>query len=101
MFKRIVTILKQLMGFQSIPASVPAETTVSKPVKQPRVKSGQASQSAKSTPAAQKPKRKPKAAQSTKAASSRKPAQKSAPAKRGQSGKQPATPASKTRQHAK
>jgi electron transfer flavoprotein alpha/beta subunit len=83
MFKRIVTILKQLMGFQSIPASVPAETTVSKPVKQPRVKSGQASQSAK---------RKPSATQSTKAAPSRKRASKPAQTTSGKRGRPRKTP---------
>ena len=57
--------------------------------------------SATKAPAKRKPKPKTSAAQSTKAASSRKPAQKSAQAVRGQSGKQPATPARKTRQHAK
>ena len=92
MFKRIVTILKQLMGFQSIPASEPAETTVSKSVKQPRVKSGQASQSAKSAPVAQKPKRKPKAAPSTTPAKSRKPASKPAQTTSGKRGRPRKTP---------
>ena len=58
----------------------------------------------RSKPAAPKAKRKPKAAPSTKAASSPKPKQKPAqPAAKasGVNGKQPATRASKTRQHAK
>jgi hypothetical protein len=52
-----------------------------------------------STPAKAKRKYVRKAAPSTKAVASRKPAQKAA--KRGQTGKSAATPARKTRQHAK
>jgi hypothetical protein len=54
-----------------------------------------------STPAKAKRKYVRKAAPSTKAVASRKPVQKAAPAKRGQTGKSAATPARKTRQHAK
>ncbi len=54
-----------------------------------------------STPAKAKRKYVRKAVPSTKAVASRKPVQKAAPAKRGQTGKSAATPARKTRQHAK
>ena len=77
-------------------------SNTSAPIRGGKDKSQDAQEQPQSAP--QKPKRKPKAAQSTKPAASRKPKQKPArPAAKasGASGKQPATRASKTRQHAK
>jgi hypothetical protein len=81
--------LKRLVAlFWSVPETPPAVVNTKQPA-QP------------STPAKAKRKYVRKAAPSTKAVASRKPVQKAAPAKRGQTGKSAATPARKTRQHAK
>ena len=82
----------------------PGASNTSAPTRGGKGKSQVAQVQRQSKPVAQKPKRKPKAAPSTTAASSRKPKQKPArPAAKasGANGKQPATRASKTRQHAK
>jgi hypothetical protein len=91
MFKRLVTLVRGLMGCQSTgPSSLTVEqhSLSAKPL---RAKSTQASQDAQA-PAKSKPKRKPKAASQTTQVKSRKAAQKAAqttPGNRGQSSKTP------------
>ena len=94
MFKRLVMLVRGLMGCQS---TAPSSLTVEQPspsAKRSRAKSTQASQDAQA-PAKSKPKRKPKAAQSTSAVKSSKAAQKPAqttPGKRGRPRKTIALP---------
>ena len=110
MLKRLITAIARLLGLQTQPLDNPAQPTPTaglahqEPTQPRGNKRSVAATKRQSKPVAQKPKRKPSAAPSTKAAASRKPKQKPAqPAGKasGASGKQPATRASKTRQHAK
>ena len=106
----VLSALKQMVNgrtqasMDQTPQAQPGASNTSAPTRGGKRKSQAAQVQRQSKPVAQKPKRKPKAAPSTTAASSRKPKQKPAqPAAKasGASGKQPATRASKTRQHAK
>lgn len=106
--RNIMRAIARLLGLQTKPLVSPVQPTpiaghAPQEPTQPRgnKRSAQATKPRKSVPAAKKPSSKPKAAQSTKAASSRKAAPKSVPKTSGASGKQQATRASKTRQHAK
>jgi hypothetical protein len=106
--RNIMRAIARLLGLQTQSTDSPAQPTLTagpalqEPI-QPRgsKRSAATTKPRKSPSATKKPSSKAKVAQSTKAASSRKAAPKSAPAARGQSGKQPATPARRTRQHAK
>lgn len=92
----VIAYIRTMMG-DAMPTQ-PAGLVLQEPMTQ----TGKASTASATKPRAKrKPKPKLSAAQSTTQGKSRKPAQKSAQAVRGQSGKQPATPARKTRQHAK
>jgi hypothetical protein len=113
MFKRVVSILKRLMGCQPTAQSLPTEATASNSVKRSPAQSGQASKDApttrrprKSSPAPTQRKPKTEAVQPTTAV--RKPGKKKPTARQvamvSQSkptGSKSATPARKTRQHAK
>jgi hypothetical protein len=113
MFKRVVSILKRLMGYQPTTQSLPMEATVSNSVKPSRVKSSQASKVAptsrrprRQSPAPTQRKQKTEAAPSTTAA--RKPGKKKPTARQvamvnqsKQTGSKSKTAASKTRQHVK
>ena len=106
--RNIMRAIARLLGLQTQPTDSPAQPTLTAgpALQEPTQARGNkrsvpATKPRKSQSATKKPSSKPKAAQSTKAASSRKAEPKSAPAARGQSGKQPATPARRTRQHAK
>ena len=106
--RNIMRAIARLLGLQTKPLDSPVQpmpTAGHAPQEptQPRgnKRSAQATKPRKSAPALKKPSSKPKAAQSTKAASSRKAAPKSAPKTSGATGKQPATPVRRTRQHAK
>jgi len=100
-------VIARLLGLITQPSVKPVQPTptagpASKEPTQPRGNKRSAPTSTRQPQSATKKRSsKPKAAQSTTAASSRKAAPKSAPAGRGQTGKQPATPARRTRQHAK
>jgi hypothetical protein len=107
MFKRIVTILKQLMGYPSIPASEPQVLTPSSNANKQRAKSGQASAKPRKSSPARTP-RKPKQETAPSTTAARKPGKKKPTARQvamvSQSkptGSKSKTPASKTRQHAK
>ena len=99
--------IARLLGTLTQPLEVPVQPTpTAGPVsKEPTIQRGSKRSAQTSTrqpqSATKKRSSKPKAAQSTTQASSHKAAPKSAPAGRGQTGKQPATPARRTRQHAK
>jgi hypothetical protein len=90
MFKRLVTLVRGLMGCQS---TAPSSLTVEQPspsAKRSRVKSTPASPQVAPNPVKSKTKRKPRVAQSTTQAKSRKAAPKPAqtiPGSRGQSSK--------------
>jgi len=106
--RNIMRAIARLLGLTTQPTEVLAQPTpTAGPAPQVRTRARGSKPSAATTKprqsksATKKPSSKAKVAQSTKAASSRKAAKKSAPAARGQSGKQPATPARRTRQHAK
>jgi len=105
--RNIMRAIARVLGLTTQPLVKPVQQTpTAGPVsKEPTARRGNKRSAQTSTqqpqPATKKRSSKPKAAQSTTAASSRKAAPKSAPAGRGQSGKQPATPARRTRQHAK
>jgi hypothetical protein len=107
--RNLITAIARLLGVQTQPSETPAQPTpTAGPARQVRTRKAGNKPSAQTTKprrqsksATKKLSSKPKAAQSTKAASSPKAVKKSAPAARGQSGKQPATPARRTRQHAK
>jgi hypothetical protein len=106
--RNIMRAIARLLGLTTQSSDNPAQPTLTagpalQEPTQPRgnKRSAQATKPRKSAPARKKPSSKPKAAQSTKAASSRKAAPKSAPKTSGATGKQRATPARKTRQHAK
>ena len=105
--RNIMRAIARLLGIQTQPLEVPVQPTpTAGPVnKEPTTPRGSKRSAQTSTQqpqsATKKRSSKPKAAQSTTQASSRKAAPKSAPAGRGQTGKQPATPARRTRQHAK
>ena len=91
MFKRLVTLVRGLMGCQSmVPFSLTAEQP-SPSVKRSRVKSTQTCQDVQ-VPVKSKPKRKSKVAQSTSAVKSRKVVQKPAQTIRGNLGQLPKTP---------
>ena len=95
MFKRLVTLVRGLMGCQS---TVPSLLTVEQPLpsaKRSRVKSTQASPDAQA-PAKSKTKRKSKVAQSTTPVKSRKAAPKPAQTTRGNLGRLSKTPALQT-----
>jgi hypothetical protein len=96
MFKRLVMLVRGLMGCQS---TAPSSLTVEQPllsVKRSRVKSTQASLQAALNPAKLKPKRKPKVAQSTTQVKSRKAEPKPAQTTRGNLGQLSKTPAPQT-----
>ena len=96
MFKRVVMLVRGLMGCQS---TAPSSLTVEQPspsVKRSRAKSTQASPQAALNPAKLKPKRKPKVAQSTTQVKSRKAAPKPAQTTRGNLGQLSKTPAPQT-----
>ena len=103
----VLSALKQMVNgrtqasMDQTPQAQPGANNTSVPTRGGKAKSQAAQAQRQSQPAKPKPKRKPKAAQSTKAASSRKAEPKPARKTSGQSGKQPATPARRTRQHAK
>lgn len=102
MLKRLITAIARILTMMGGATPTQPAGPVSQEPTQPNGKASIAS--ATKAPAKPKPKRKPSAAQSTKPAASRKPKQKPArPAAKasGVNGKQPATRASKTRQHAK
>ncbi len=106
--RNIMRAIARLLGLQTKPLVSPVQPTptagpVLQEPTQPRgnKRSAATTKPRKSPSATKKPSSKPKAAQSTKAASSRKAEPKSAQAESGRSGKQPATPARRTRQHAK
>ncbi len=106
--RNIMRAIARLLGLTTQPTEVPAQPTptagpaLQEPTRPRGNKRSVATTKPRKSPSAtKKPSSKAKVAQSTKAASSRKAAPKSAPAARGQSGKQPATPARRTRQHAK
>ncbi len=107
--RNIMRAIARLLGLTTQPTEVPAQPTptAGPALQEPTRPRGNKRSVATTKPrlpsksATKKPSSKAKVAQSTKAASSRKAEPKSAPAARGQSGKQPATPARKTRQHAK
>ena len=106
--RNIMRAIARLLGLQTQPLVSPAQPTpiAGHALQEPTVprgnkRSAQATKPRKSAPARKKPSSKPKAAQSTKVASSRKAAPKSAPKTSGATGKQQATPVSKTRQHVK
>jgi hypothetical protein len=91
MFKRLVTLVRGLMGCQSMaPSSLTAEQP-SPSAKRSRAKSTQACQNAQA-PAKLKPKRKSKAVQSTTVVKSRKPAPKPAQTTPGSRGRPRKTP---------
>ena len=91
MFKRLVTLVRGLMGCQStVPFSLTAEQP-SPSVKRSRVKSTQTCQDVQ-VPVKSKPKRKSKVAQSTSAVKSRKVVQKPAQTIRGNLGQLSKTP---------
>jgi len=106
--RNLITAIARLLGLTTQPLETPVQPT---PIvgRAPQVRTRQAgnkpsvavTKPRKSKSVTAKPSSKPKAAQSTKAASSPKAVKKSAPAESGRSGKQPATPARRTRQHAK
>ena len=106
--RNIMRAIARLLGLTTKPLVSPVQPTptagpvLQEPI-QPRgnKRSAQATKPRKSAPARKKPSSKPKAARSTKVVSSRKAAPKSVPKTSGASGKQQATPARKTRQHAK
>ena len=95
MFKRLVTLVRGLMGCQSTAPSLSQEVQPSPSAKPLRAKSTQASQDAQA-PVKSKPKRKLKAAQPTSAVKSRKAAQKPAQTTRGSRGQLSKTPAPQT-----
>ena len=96
MFKRLVTLVRGLMGCQSTaPSSLTAEQP-SPSAKRSRAKSTPASQDAQA-PVKLKPKRKPKAAPSTTQAKSQKAEPKPVQMESGKLGQSPKTLASKTR----
>jgi hypothetical protein len=106
--RNIMRAIARLLGFTTQPTDNPVQPTptagpaLQEPTRPRGNKRSVATTKPRKSPSAtKKPSSKPKAAPSTKAASSPKAAKKSAPAARGQSGKQPVTPARKTRQHAK
>jgi hypothetical protein len=101
MFKRLVMLVRGLMGNRSMAPSLLRAEQPSPNAKPLRVKSTPVSRQAARRPASQKPKSKASAAPQTKAAVSRKQTPKAAPAKSGAAGKPQAIPASKTRHHAK
>jgi hypothetical protein len=93
MFKRLVTLVRGLMGCQS---TAPSSLTVEQPslsAKRSRAKSTQVSPQAALNPAKSKPKRKSKAAQPTSAAKSRKAAPKPVQTTPGSRGRPRKTPA--------
>jgi hypothetical protein len=93
MFKRLVMLVRGLMGCQS---TVPSTLQVEQPspsAKRSRAKSTQVSPQAAPNPAKLKPKRKSKAAQPTSVAKSRKAAQKPAQTTPGSRGRPRKTPA--------
>jgi hypothetical protein len=93
MFKRLVMLVRGLMGRQS---TAPSMLTVEQPspsVKPLRAKRTQASPKAVRQPASKSAKRKPKAAQPTTAAKSRKPASKPAQTTSGKRGRPRKIPA--------
>jgi hypothetical protein len=104
----IMRAIARLLGFQTQSTETPAQPTQTAG-RAPQVRtqprgskpSVATTKPRKSLSATKKPSSKAKAVQSTKVASSRKAAPKSAQAESGRSGKQSATPARKTRQHAK
>ncbi len=105
---KIMRAIAQLLGLTTQPTDSPAQPTqtagraLQEPTRPRGNKRSVATTKPRKSPSAtKKPSSKPKAAQSTKAASSRKAEPKSAQAESGRSGKQPATPARRTRQHAK
>ena len=94
MFKRLVMLVRGLMGCQSTAPSTSQEVQPSPSAKRSRAKSTQAYPQAALNPVKLKPKRKPKAAQPTTAVASQKAAPKPAqttPGNRGQSSKTPAS----------
>lgn len=106
--RNLITAIARLLGLTTKPTEVkpvqptPTAGPVSKEPTQPRgnKRSAQTSTQPRKS-ATKKSSSKPKAAQSTKAASSRKAEPKPARKTSGQTGKQPATPARRTRQHVK
>ena len=102
--RNIMRAIARLLGLQTQPTDSHAQPTQTaglvhqEPI-QPRgnKRSVATTKPRKSPSVTKKPSSKPKAAQSTSVGKSRKAAPKSAPAVRGQTGKQSATPASKTR----
>jgi hypothetical protein len=96
MFKRVVMLVRGLMGCQS---TAPSSSTAEQPspsVKRSRAKSTQASPQAALNPAKLKPKRKPKAAQSTTQVKLQKAELKPAQTTRGNLGRLSKTPAPQT-----
>jgi hypothetical protein len=94
MFKRIVMLVRGLMGCPSTDPSLSAEVQPSPNAKPLRAKSTQASPQAAHSPVSKKPKRKSSPAQVGTTAPSRKPKQKPAQQTSGGAGSQQTTPAS-------
>jgi hypothetical protein len=101
MLKRLVMLVRGLMGRQSTAPSLSQVEQPSPSVKPLRVKSTPVSRQAVRKPASQKPKSKASAAPQTKAVASRKPKPKPARPTSGVTGSQAATPVLLTRQPAK
>jgi hypothetical protein len=100
MFKRLVMLVRGLMGNRSMAPSLLRAEQPSPNAKPLRVKSTPVSRPAVRSPAKKSPKPKSSAVQKTKAVASRKQTPKPAQPISGKAGSQAATPASQTRQPA-